>query len=271
LVPAPSLDQDTQCKLFPDYVAFQEFTDDPQDLMVRNIHKLDRVLYRSLPAPSNSAKCTWRERGYKAAGSTVTSPGHIPFSPCWFNVGHQLSVSTSLRGGPTAQYLRDDYESLSLLGAALALIHPSLAVRALSILRGIRSKAISNAATDTLAEDTAELWPCPFTAFSIISNRETKLHRDGKGFAPYYDITTTLGHYTDGTFEVPAIGLKFKYDPGTMIGICGKALAHRVEEVEGDRFCHVQYFHRKVLDLISGYLVNERSDHWMRQQDMEQV
>jgi hypothetical protein len=268
VVLARCLEQDASCVLFHPNFTPHALTDDPQEFMVTNIRALDGALKRRLPTAGRSASCKWRDTGYKAKGSTATSPGHLPFSPCWFNVGHQLSVSSTLRGGPTLQYLRNDYESLSLLGAALALLHPSLAVRAFSILRGIRSGTISNVATDTLAVEAAELWACPFTAFSILSNRETRLHRDGKGFGPYYDIVTTLGDYTGGRFEVPAIGLRFKYDPGTMIGICGKALAHKVAEVEGDRFCLVQYFHRKVLDLISGYTVNESSHHWMRQQDV---
>src|SRR5277367_4804795 len=69
----------------------------------------------------------------------------------------------------------------------------------------------------------------------------TELHRDGKGFAPFYDLVTTVGYYTGGRFEVPGIGLRFKYDPGTIMGLCGKVLGHSVAEVDGDRFCLVQY------------------------------
>ncbi|KAF8811063.1 hypothetical protein BYT27DRAFT_7052771, partial [Phlegmacium glaucopus] len=82
---------------------------------------------------------------------------------------------------------------------------------------------------------------------------ETVLHCDGKGFAPFYDIIATLGHYTNSQLEVPGIGLQFQYNPGTIVGLCGKVLAHSVGEVDsdGDRFCLVQYFHRKVLEFIS--------------------
>ena len=236
--------------------------------MVRRINKLHQHFRASLPVQGQQA--TRRENGYKPANTTTTSPGHIPFSPCWFSVGGQLSVSRSLRGGPNAptiQYLHDDNDSLSLLSAVLAIIHPRLALQALSILRGIHSGAIQNVATNSLGP-VRELWPSAFNTFSIISNRETDIHRDGKGFTPYYDITTTIGHYADGRFEVPGIGLRFKYNPGTIIGICGKALAHGVADVEGDQYCLVQYFHRKVLGLLCGYKVEEQSFHWMRQDDI---
>ena len=239
-----------------------------QDCMVIEMNQLHHDFRRSLPPAGMPSKR--RETGYKPAETTTTSPGHIPFSPCWFNIAHQLTVSRSLRGwphGPTVQYLREAQESLALIGAVLGVIHPRLAMQGLSILRGIQSGAIRNVATDSLGP-VRRLWPCPFTAFSIISNRETDLHRDGKGFTPYYDIITTLGHYSDGRFEVPGIGLRFQYNPGTIVGICGKALAHGVAEVDGIRYCLVQYFHRSVLSLFSGYTLEEEPFHWMRQDDL---
>jgi hypothetical protein len=159
---------------------------------------------------------------------------------------------------------------LALLGAILAIMHPRLAVRAFSILRRIQNGAIINEATNSLGA-VRVLWLSPFTAFSLISNRETQLHRDAKGFSPFYDILTTLGEYTNGRLEVPGIGLRFQYNPGTIVGICGKVLAHGVAEVDGDRFCHVQYFHHRVLDLIStGFSTNQAYEGWMRQEDFIQ-
>ena len=232
------------------------------------MNQLDQNFRQSLPPAGQATKR--RDTGYKPGETTLTSPGHIPFSPCWFNIAHKLTVSRSLRGWPhgsTIQYLRAEQELLALVSAVLAVIHPRVAIQGLSILRGIQSGVISNVATDSLGP-VRNLWPSPFTAFSIISNRETDLHRDGKGFSPYYDIITTLGHYSDGRLEVPGIGLRFQYNPGTMVGICGKALAHGVAEVDGNRYCLVQYFHRNVLGLFSGYTLEEESFHWMKQEDL---
>src|SRR5271168_2301585 len=102
----------------------------------------------------------------------------------------------------------------------------------------VANETIKNEATNSL-DQTRLLWSSPFTAFSIIYNRESEFHRDGKGFAPFYDLITTVGYYTGGRFEVPGIGLRFKYDPGTIMGLCGKVLGHSVAEVDGDRFCVV--------------------------------
>ena len=200
----------------------------------------------------------------------LTSPGTVSFSPCWFNLAQKLSVSTSLRGWPNkpgVRYLREDRGSLCILGAVLSTIHPIAAKQGLAIMDGIANGTIQNEATNSL--DQARLvWPSPFTALSIISNQETELHRDCKGFAPFYDLITTVGYYTGGRFEVPGIGLRFGYDPGTMMGICGKVLEHGVAEVDGDRFCVVQFFHRKVLEFVQSDLaVPGEFSGWMRVQD----
>jgi hypothetical protein len=235
--------------------------------MTENIQILNGLFRSSLPA---SPTCKKRQRGYKASGTTTTSPGTVSFSPCWFNLAHRLSVSTSLRGWPGkpgVRYLQEDRDSLCILGAAFSLIHPIAAKRGLEIMEGITNGTVKNQATNSL-DQARLLWSSPFTAFSVISNRETELHRDGKGFAPSYDLLATVGNYTGGRFEVPGIGLRFRYDPGTMMGLCGKALEHAVAEVDGDRFCVVQFFHRKVLELLqSDFSGHGQSSCWMRVED----
>ena len=240
--------------------------------MIGNIQILKDLFRQSLPATETT--CKRRERGYKLPGTTLTSPGNVSFSPCWFNIAHKLSVSTSLRGWPNkpaVQYLREDRVSLCILGAVLSMIHPIAAKRGLAIMHGIANGIIRNDATNTL-DEVRSLWSSPFTAISIISNRETELHRDGKGFAPFYDLIATVGYYTQGRFEVPGIGLRFGYDPGTIMGLCGKVLEHGVGEVDGDRFCVVQYFHRKVLEVMqTDVSVHRDFSGWMRVQDFTEL
>ena len=235
--------------------------------MNENIQILNGLFRQSLAA--TKAACR-RERGYKVPGTTLTSPGNVSFSPCWFNRAYRLSVSTSLRGWPRkpgVRYLREDRDSLCILGAVLSLIHPIAAKRGLAIMDGIAKGTIKNEATNSL-DEARLVWSSPFTAISIISNRDTELHRDGKGFAPFYDLITTVGYYTGGRFEVPGIGLRFQYDSGTIMGLCGKVLGHSVAEVDGDRFCVVQYFHQKVLEGIhSDFLRHRGISDWMRVQD----
>src|SRR5277367_1148696 len=91
--------------------------------MNENIQILNDLFCQSLAATKVACR---RERGYKVPGTTLTSPGNVSFSPCWFNRAYRLSVSTSLCGWPRkpgVQYLREDCDSLCILGAVLSLIH----------------------------------------------------------------------------------------------------------------------------------------------------
>lgn len=88
-----------------------------------------------------------------------------------------------------------------------------------------------------------EYWTSPFSGISVISNRETPIHRDTGGRNSWYDLLLTLGNYELGRFEVPGIGLRLAYDPGTIVAVAGKTIAHGVSPCEGDRVC-IAYFMR---------------------------
>lgn len=59
----------------------------------------------------------------------------------------------------------------------------------------------------------------------------------------WYVRLLTLGNYELGRFEVPGIGLRLAYDPGTIVAVAGKTIAHGVSPCEGDRVC-ITYFMR---------------------------
>ena len=126
---------------------------------------------------------------------------------------------TTLKSSRTSdaghQFLLNMSESFALMGATLALIHPSL---------------IATWEPD-LVNEVMKLWPLPFNAFLVISNRQTVSHCDVQGILSNYNLLATFGSYNDGCFEVPAVGLRFVYNPGTLIGISGKILLHRVGAV----------------------------------------
>ncbi|KAF8963474.1 hypothetical protein BDZ97DRAFT_1758553 [Flammula alnicola] len=124
---------------------------------------------------------------------------------------------------PTSlQFLQDANESLALLGAALWLLHPRLAQRACEVMEQIWQEAL-NESSLTEMEESQHFGPTPFTAMAIISNKESLKHRDWRGIPEFYDLLTTMGW------------LKFQYNAGTMITLCGKVLAHKVDKVKGQR------------------------------------
>lgn len=88
-----------------------------------------------------------------------------------------------------------------------------------------------------------ENWAAPFSGISVISNRESPIHRDIGGRCSWYDLLITLGEYNNGRFELPGINIRLEYNPGTIVAVAGKALLHGVAACNGDRVC-IAYFMR---------------------------
>ena len=146
------------------------------------------------------------------------------------------------------------------MGATLALIHPSLFAAGMNAMAKMGVGLITCKEPE-LIKEVMKLWPLPFNAFSVISNRQTVHHHDVQGMLSNYDLLATFGSYNDGRFEVPTLGMRFVYNPGTLIGISGKILLHGVGSVSGDRICIASYFREKVMERIgmheSGYTTRE--------------
>jgi len=94
-----------------------------------------------------------------------------------------------------------------------------------------------------------QLWYCPFSAVSVISNRSTLLHRDTGGRPQWLDFLIVIGDYQHGRFEVPGLGLTFKYNPGTALAFSGKIFRHGAH-CDGDRACIAFYMRDNVLERL---------------------
>lgn len=161
-----------------------------------------------------------------------------------------LEISATLKPGKilpgTALWLQDIAESLALIGGWLLLIHPELYMAGRQVFRNL-------AANPTLVQEGVavleilRLWTTPFSAYNIISNRETPYHRDNHSRAEWFDVLTTVGMYAGARLVLANLNqLEFQYDSGTVIALCGKLLRHGVDEVRGDRLCIAQYMRDNV-------------------------
>ena len=155
-------------------------------------------------------------------------------------------------------------ESFALMGATLALIHPSLFAASMDAMAKMAAGLVKCKEPD-LVKEVMKVWPLPFNAFSVISNRQTVPHRDVQGMWPNYDLLATFGSYNDGRFEVPALGMRFVYNPGTLLGISGRVLVHGVASVSGDRVCITNYFRENVMERIGMHVTG-----YTTRQDFEQ-
>ena len=91
--------------------------------------------------------------------------------------------------------------------------------------------------------DILPIWGSVFNAVGIISNRKTPLHRDCNTRPQWYDLLTTVGDYATAEMSLPTLGLRLKYDRGTVVAFSGRMLRHGVCKVDGDRQCVVWYMH----------------------------
>ena len=105
--------------------------------------------------------------------------------------------------------------------------------------------------------EVLKTWCNPFSGLALICNRKTPLHRDNNSRYCWYDILATLGTYGNLSIDIPAIGMKFSYKPGTMMAIAGRAFTHGVDMADGERICFA-YFIRDKVHQMTGFL-----DHTM--------
>lgn len=181
-------------------------------------------------------------------------PGAITLSPAWFQRGHEnmdtssLEVSHSLmKPRVTAWLKKSDHLSL-LVGGILAVIQPDLYDIGQAALRMIGREPRLVYKGEHFP-DILPHWKSPFNVMSIISNRQTPLHRDNGGRYSWMDILVTLGEYSGGIFKLPGTGMSFNYDPGTVIGLAGRVLQHGATS-PGNRVCLAYYMRQNVIDYL---------------------
>lgn len=147
------------------------------------------------------------------------------------------------------QWMVDIRPASGVMGALLGVIHPDLYDAGIQALRTIiQDPTVVKEHSAVLNLLTA--WTSPYSAYSVISNRVTDIHRDVYARPEWYDLLATLGNYSGGRFELPGIGITLDYPPGTLVGICGKVLMHGVPEVNGSRVCIAHYMRDDVHDML---------------------
>ena len=231
---------------------------------------------------------SWRRDPIWFAPGGDIIPGVVDIGSCWYQQGRSVS-DTSIRWltpglmGKISQYrvhqpevskplkdpqsgvdcwLNRNVRLLSIAGAVLAVVHPEQYEAGLKILRKLQDSPASLREPQHI-QAVLRTWCSPFSAFSIISNRETPQHRDQLGRLEWYDVLTTMGDYRHLDFERPRINAALRYNPGTVVALSGKVLAHRVGRSElGDRVCIAGYMRNDVacyLDIPPGHICDSDS------------
>lgn len=104
----------------------------------------------------------------------------------------------------------------------------------------------------------ADLWASVFTGITIIANRVTPIHRDGKGHPSWFDLLLACGSDSQCFLEVPDLGARVRYHPGDACLICGRILSHAVTNWDGSG--RIAYAHYNRPGVVSRFGVNVSSE-----------
>lgn len=125
-----------------------------------------------------------------------------------------------------------------LLDTVLSITAPELRQAGQAAINKIRDKG---------KHDHVAAWTSSYSAMSVIVNRETIRHRDSGGAPTHFDALVAAGTASGAYFEIPDIGMRLKYEPGTVVVLAGRLLSHRVLAwKKGERICLAHYMRDNV-------------------------
>ncbi|KAF5319118.1 hypothetical protein D9611_014077 [Ephemerocybe angulata] len=223
------------------------------------IVELSDAMEKPLPIVQD-VKSTWRTNSFffRDPEECAVRPGCVCFSPCWYSQAHpppnhEPGPSQTLASDTNSEeFIRSLQEYNALVGGMLAVIHPDLYRVALGTWKAIHNSSEGCTRPERVRE-LLEIWASPFTAVSLIVNRETPLHKDRLGGQYYLDAVSTFGNYVNGRFEIPALGMRFRYNPGCVIFLNSYTFAHGASRVEGERYCIASFFRPNMIKNGSSY------------------
>lgn len=156
----------------------------------------------------------------------------------------EVSKLLAMKDDCVRKWLKDTSETHALLAAIYSVLQPTAYGCSLEGFRQLvrKSEMVSNPQHLQAALDC---WRFPMHAISIVSNRTTPLHRDKKGLKEVHDLLVALGSYTDGRFNLPGLGLRFRYDPGCLLSFSGRLLQHGAN-CPSPRACIIYYVREAV-------------------------
>ena len=128
----------------------------------------------------------------------------------------------------------------------MSIVDPELYSTGIKCLKTLYETADSIQKGEVLAA-VLKVWSSPFTAITVISNRDTPYHWDNGAAHEWLDILVALGEYENGRIEFPGLGMRFKYDPGTVVAFTGRVLRHGAN-CPGDRACIVHHMKERVVE-----------------------
>jgi hypothetical protein len=149
-------------------------------------------------------------------------------------------VGAKIKKAAGLDWLNHISESNSILSVILAVIHPELHNAGQETFNQLRQH-------DKIQhQDVLRQWTSVFNGVSVICNRITPVHRDSNSRKQWYDLLASVGCYCNCKLELPGLGLSLEYGSGTVIGLLGGTLEHKVKHFKGNRVCYAYWMRDSV-------------------------
>jgi hypothetical protein len=172
-----------------------------------------------------------------------------------------MEVSAELRKPESEahHWMKAMEDTTTFLGAILSVINPAVYETGSRFIQEIERHPYRVAKREKLGSLLAS-WTSPYTSASLMSNRDSPLHRDSSGEYSTMDLLLLVGHYSNGRFHVPGLGCDFMYTLGTVIRVVGRVLMHGAT-ASGERVCYAQWNKRNVLASLNRVGFPRRLSH----------
>ncbi|TEB06402.1 hypothetical protein FA13DRAFT_1807111 [Coprinellus micaceus] len=175
----------------------------------------------------------WRDdrSTYADPSKCTIPPGNANISVGWYARGQaakkeHLMPSSILRQESGIAFLQETHVAAGIVGAMLSIIHPEVYEAHLLVL--LEMHWMRNCLADP-----------EFT-------KATEFHRDNKGGGMLPDVLSMYGSYQRGRLEIPLLGARFVYNPGTNIVFPGYMMEHGASKMDGERVCIASFLRLNV-------------------------
>jgi hypothetical protein len=234
---------------------------------------LEGVLHKPKPPKDEASPHRWRDNAFyfRPEEECVEMPrGIATFSPGWLEQGRvgiqliflvfsskdnlqhffdKVCVSADLGGNGKSRsaesaenaqlWVRSMAETAALLSAALVIVNPSL--------YELNRESLIRLSYIPELEARIKEWGFAFNAVSVISNRASPVHRDNKsGGWEYPDVICSVGGGPRTVLEMPGLGVRCLYSPGSVAIFSGNLHLHSVSDSEHERLCIACYTRQPV-------------------------
>jgi hypothetical protein len=130
----------------------------------------------------------------------------------------------------------------------MAIMHPKMYATGREAIVRLGKWAESRDDQDML--EVIAMWPTIFNVASVMVNRVSPLHVDRNGRPQWFDLLLSIRHYSQLDFFLPMIGLRLRYNPGTILAFSRQLLEHGVGMANADRAAIALYMRDTVHEWV---------------------